>query len=40
MDQMQKLVDEMAERDDDIYRVIFEAEPISKSCSPGRLWRY
>ncbi|HEY9114003.1 MAG TPA: M23 family metallopeptidase [Bacteroidales bacterium] len=31
MDQMQKLVDEMAERDDDIYRVIFEAEPISKS---------
>jgi len=31
MDQMQSLVDEMAERDDDIYRVIFEAEPISKS---------
>lgn len=31
MDQMQKLVDDMAERDDDIYRVIFEAEPISKS---------
>ena len=31
MDQMQKFVDEMAERDDDIYRVIFESEPISKS---------
>lgn len=31
MDQMQKLLDEMSERDDDIYRVIFESEPISKS---------
>lgn len=31
MDGMQKLLDELAERDDDIYRVIFESEPISKS---------
>jgi murein DD-endopeptidase MepM/ murein hydrolase activator NlpD len=31
MGQMQTLLDEMAERDDDIYRVIFESEPISKS---------
>lgn len=31
LDQLQKLMDELALRDDDIYRVIFEAEPISKS---------
>jgi len=31
LDQMQKLMDEMADRDDNIYRVIFEAEPIPKS---------
>lgn len=31
LDQMQELMDEMAERDDNIYRVIFEAEPIPKS---------
>ena len=29
--QMQKLMDELSERDDNIYRVIFEAEPIPKS---------
>lgn len=28
LDNLQKLVDEMADRDDNIYRVIFEAEPI------------
>ncbi len=31
LDQMQKLVNELSERDDNIYRVIFEAEPIPKS---------
>ena len=31
LDQMQKLMDELSERDDDIYRVIFEAEPIPKT---------
>jgi murein DD-endopeptidase MepM/ murein hydrolase activator NlpD len=31
LNQMQALMDEMAERDDNIYRVIFEAEPIPKS---------
>ncbi len=31
LDNLQLLVDEMAERDDDIYRVIFEAEPIPRS---------
>jgi len=31
LNQMQGLVDEMADRDDNIYRIIFEAEPISKS---------
>lgn len=31
LDQMQMLMDEMADRDDNIYRVIFEAEPIPKS---------
>lgn len=29
LDNLQELVDEMADRDDNIYRVIFEAEPIS-----------
>lgn len=29
--QMQKLMDELSDRDDNIYRVIFEAEPIPKS---------
>jgi murein DD-endopeptidase MepM/ murein hydrolase activator NlpD len=29
LDKLQGLVDEMADRDDNIYRVIFEAEPIS-----------
>jgi murein DD-endopeptidase MepM/ murein hydrolase activator NlpD len=28
LDQMQKLLDELADKDDNIYRVIFEAEPI------------
>ncbi len=31
LDQMQLLLDELSERDDNIYRVIFEAEPIPKS---------
>ncbi len=31
LDQMQVLLDELADHDDNIYRVIFEAEPISKS---------
>ena len=31
LNQMQKLMDELADRDDNIYRVIFEAEPIPKS---------
>jgi murein DD-endopeptidase MepM/ murein hydrolase activator NlpD len=31
LDQMQKLMDELADKDDDIYRVIFEADPIPKS---------
>jgi len=31
LNQMQKLMDEMADRDDNIYRVIFEAEPIPMS---------
>lgn len=31
LDQMQKLMEELAERDDNIYRVIFEADPIPKS---------
>lgn len=31
LDQMQQLMDELSERDDDIYRVIFEAEPIPKT---------
>jgi murein DD-endopeptidase MepM/ murein hydrolase activator NlpD len=31
LDQMQNLMEELAERDDNIYRVIFEAEPIPKS---------
>jgi len=31
LDRLQGLVDEMADRDDNIYRIIFEAEPISKS---------
>ncbi|NOX86584.1 MAG: M23 family metallopeptidase [Chlorobi bacterium] len=31
LDQMQSLLDELADRDDNIYRVIFEAEPIPKS---------
>lgn len=30
LNQMQSLMDEMADRDDNIYRVIFEAEPIPK----------
>ncbi len=30
LNNLQNLVDEMADRDDNIYRVIFEAEPISK----------
>jgi murein DD-endopeptidase MepM/ murein hydrolase activator NlpD len=28
LDQMQKLMDELADKDDNIYRIIFEAEPI------------
>lgn len=31
LNNLQNVVDELAERDDNIYRVIFEAEPISKS---------
>ena len=31
LDNMQQLIDEMADRDDNIYRIIFEAEPIPKS---------
>ena len=31
LNQMQNLMDELAERDDNIYRVIFEAEPIPRS---------
>jgi len=31
LNQLQGLVDEMADRDDNIYRIIFEAEPIAKS---------
>jgi murein DD-endopeptidase MepM/ murein hydrolase activator NlpD len=31
LNQLQGLMDEMADRDDNIYRVIFEAEPIPKS---------
>jgi len=31
LNQLQGLVDEMADRDDNIYRIIFEAEPISKT---------
>lgn len=31
LDKMQHLMDELANRDDNIYRVIFEAEPIPKS---------
>jgi murein DD-endopeptidase MepM/ murein hydrolase activator NlpD len=31
LDKLQKLMDELEYRDDNIYRVIFEAEPISKS---------
>ncbi len=31
LDQMQNLMDELADKDDNIYRVIFEADPISKS---------
>jgi len=31
LDKMQALLDELADRDDNIYRVIFEAEPIPKS---------
>jgi len=31
LDQMQSLLDELSDRDDNIYRVIFEAEPIPKS---------
>jgi len=31
VDQMQKLLNELSERDDNIYRVIFEANPIPKS---------
>ena len=31
LDRLQGLMDEMADRDDNIYRIIFEAEPISKS---------
>lgn len=31
LNQMQKLMDELSDRDDNIYRVIFEAEPIPKS---------
>ena len=31
LDRLQGLVNEMADRDDNIYRIIFEAEPISKS---------
>lgn len=31
LEQMQNLLDEIAEKDDNIYRVIFEAEPIPKS---------
>ena len=31
LDQMQKLMDELADKDDDIYRVIFEADPIPRS---------
>ncbi len=31
LDQMQLLLDDLADHDDNIYRVIFEAEPISKS---------
>jgi murein DD-endopeptidase MepM/ murein hydrolase activator NlpD len=31
LNQMQKLMDELSDRDDNIYRVIFEAEPIPRS---------
>ena len=31
LNSLQNLVDEIADRDDNIYRIIFEAEPISKS---------
>ncbi len=31
LDQMQKLMNELSDRDDNIYRVIFEAEPIPKT---------
>ncbi len=31
LDQMQNLMDELADKDDNIYRVIFEADPIPKS---------
>ena len=31
LDQMSKVLDDMQERDDNIYRTIFEAEPISKT---------
>lgn len=31
LDQMQKLMDELADKDDNIYRVVFEADPIPKS---------
>jgi murein DD-endopeptidase MepM/ murein hydrolase activator NlpD len=31
LDQMQKLMDELADKDDNIYRVIFEADPIPRS---------
>lgn len=31
LNRLQNLVDEIADRDDNIYRIIFEAEPISKS---------
>ncbi len=31
LDKLQQLMDEMSDRDDNIYRVIFEAEPIPKS---------
>ncbi len=31
LDRMQKLMDELADKDDNIYRVVFEADPIPKS---------
>lgn len=35
MDQMQQLLDDLSDRDDNIYRVIFEAEPIASSVRKG-----